>query len=228
VQRVRVLGGVLCLLAVLGLVVLTGESLRHPHRPTDLAGEQAGAADPRTEVTCEAPLPREGQRRDPAGDASVTVEVSSRNVYDCPQNYDGHRVRYRGEVVGALLWREIGVWVQLNDDVYAGAFGPLPTHRDFRGRNSGVGVLLLPDHAALIDRVGGPQTHGDVIEVEGVFNRVDPTGEVAVIRADTARMVSEGGPYSDPPLGDRRVVAIVAVLLAGVVVAAERKVAQQR
>lgn len=226
VHRVKVLGGVLCLAAVLGLVVLAGELLRHPHRPVDPAGEAVPAADPRAEVTC--PLPREGQRRDPTGDPGVTVEISSRGVYNCPQNYDGRRVRYRGEVVGGLLWRDIGVWAQLNDDVYAGVFGPLPTHRDFRGGNSGVGVLLRADHATLIDRVGGPQMRGDVIEVEGVFHRVDPSGEVAVIRADTARLVTGGGPFSDPPLADRRIVAIVAVLLAGVVVAAERVIAQQR
>ncbi|HSK98445.1 MAG TPA: hypothetical protein VK891_17600 [Euzebyales bacterium] len=228
VHRIKVLGGVLCVAGLLGLVVLTGEVLRHPHQPVDPGGEQVPTTDPRTEVTCEVPLPREGQRRSPVTDDSVTVTVSSQNVRDCPENYDGRRVRYRGEVVGGLLGRDSGVWTQLNDDAYAGAFGPLPTHRDFRGVNSGVGVLLQPTQAALIDRVGGPRSRGDVIEIEGVFQRVDPTGEVAVIKADVARLVAEGTPYTDPPLADRRIVAILAVLLAAVVVGAERMVAQHR
>ena len=229
VRLLSVLAGAVALLAVLALVVLTGELLRHPHVPSDPTGEQVPAADPRTEVTCEDPLPREGQRRDPEGDdTGTTVDVTSSDLYDCPQTYDGRRVRYRGEVVGALLWRDVGVWSQLNDDVYAGTFGPLPTHRDFRGGNSGVGVLLQPAHAALVGHVGGPQAHGDIVEVEGEFQRVDPTGEVAVIRADTTRVVSQGGRYANPLLGDRRAVAIVAVLLAGVVVVAERIVARQR
>jgi hypothetical protein len=228
VERLRVLAGGLCLFAVLALLVLVGELLRHPHAALDPTGAQAPAADPRTEVTCEEPLPREGQRRDAGADTGATVEVTSSDLYDCPQTFDGRRVRYRGEAVGALLWRGSGAWSQLNDDVYAGTFGPLPTHRDFRGGNSGVGVLLPATAAVQIGNVGGPRTHGDVVAVEGVFHRVDPAGEVAVIRADTARVVTPGGPYTDPLLADRRVAAVVAVLLAGVVVAGERIVARQR
>jgi hypothetical protein len=228
VRRIRVLGGAVCLLALLATVVVTGELLRHPHRAIDVAEEQLAGADPRDEVTCGAPLPREGQRRAPSGEPPTTVEVSSNNLYDCPQSYDGRRVQYRGEVVGALLRRDIGVWVQLNDDVYSELLGPLPSHREFRGGNAGVGVLLPAELAARITAIGGPRSRGDIVEVEGTFNRVDPSGEVAVIRADAGRVTSAGGPNTDPPLTDRRIVAILAVIAASAVVVAERLVARQR
>lgn len=228
VRRLRVLGGGLCLLATLGAIVGVGEVLRHPAAQADVPEEQLVGADPRDEVTCVEPLPREGERRQPTDGAHPIAQVTSNNLYDCPQSYDGRRVRYRGEVVGALLRRNIGVWVQLNDDVYAELLGPLPAHRDFRGGNAGVGVLLPTELAAQITFVGGPRTRGDVLEVEGTFHRVDPSGEVAVIRADDVRLTADGGPFHDPPLTDRRIAAIVAVVLAGVVVVAERVVARRR
>lgn len=227
VRRRVVLGGALGLLAVLGLIVGLGEGLRHPTTTSGIPEDELAGADPRDEVSCSTPLPREGEVRAPqAGDGALAV--TSNNLYDCPQSYDGLRVRYRGEAVGGLLEREYGVWIQLNDDVYAELLGPLPAHRDFRGGNAGVGVLLPTHLAGGISFVGGPQTQGDVIEIEGVYHRVDATGEVAVIRADRARIASRGRPFPDPPLLDRQVAAFFAVVLACVVVLTERVVAARR
>jgi len=228
VERVKVLLGAVGLLALLGAVVGIGQVLRHPDRPTGVPEEQLEGADPRDDINCPDPLPREGEPRDVNRGSSSVVDVSSNNLYDCPQSYDGQRVRFRGEVVGALLHRETGVWIQLNDDVYAELIGPLPAHRDYRGGNAGVGVMLPTQLAEQIDFVGGPQTRGDVIEVEGTFHRVDPSDEVAVIRADTARLTTSGEPFPDPVQTDRLVAAFLAVLLSGGMVVAERVVARQR
>ena len=228
VRRGRVLIGGLGLLTLLGAVVTIGQVLRHPDLPTGVSEAQLEGSDPRDDTDCPEPLPREGQARDEQTRATTTLDVSSNNLYDCPQFYDGQRVRYRGEVVGALLYRDIGVWVQLNDDVYAELIGPLPAHRDYRGGNAGVGVLLPTQLAARVEFVGGPQTRGDVMEIEGTFNRVDPSGEVAVIRADTAMLTTSGEPFPDPLLPDRRAAAIVAFLLAIGLVVAERVVARRR
>ena len=227
-KRGRVLIGALGLLALLGAVVVIGHALRHPDLPTGVSEDQLEGSDPRDETDCPQPLPREGQARDEQSRSATILDVSSNNLYDCPQHYDGERVRYRGEVVGALLHRDTGVWLQLNDDVYAELIGPLPAHRDYRGGNAGVGVLLPTQLAAQIEFIGGPQTRGDVIEVEGTFNRIDPSGEVAVIRADTAELTTNGEPFPDPLLPDRRAAAIVAFLLATGLVAAERVVARRR
>lgn len=221
------LAGGLGLLTLLALVMLAGELLRHPASPSSLSEQQLQGSDPRTTEACPLPNPREGDRRPPA-DRRVIADVNSNDLYDCPHIYDGVRVRYRGEVVGGLLRRDIGVWAQLNDDVYAGLLGPLPAHRDYRGGNAGVGVLLPFDAAAEVGFVGGPQTRGDVLEVVGTFNRVDPTGEVAVIAADTARLVASGRPFPDPPLPDRRFAAVAAIVLAAVITVAERVAARQR
>lgn len=227
IKRSRVLIGGLVLLALVTLHILAGEFLRHPDLPHGVPEEQLVGADPRDEIVCPEPLPREGQERDETADVGIR-EVTSNNLYDCPQFHDGQRVRYRGEVVGALLHRDIGVWAQLNDDVYAELLGPLPAHRDYRGGNAGVGVLLPAQASQQITFIGGPQTRGDILEVEGVFNRVDPSGEVAVIRADTARLVADGEPSPDPVLTDRRIAAVLAFLLAASLVVAERTAARRR
>lgn len=227
VERRRVLLGGLAVLTLLGVIVLIGELLRHPAPPSSLPEAQLQGSDPRVPEECPQPNPREGDRRRPE-DGRVIADVNSNDLYDCPHVHDGSRVRYRGEVVGGLLRRDIGVWTQLNDDVYAQLAGPLPAHRDYRGGNAGVGVLLPFDVAAEVRFVGGPQTRGDVLEVVGTFNRVDPTGEVAVIRADTAQLVANGQPFPDPTLPDRRFAALAAVVLACIVVVAERLAARQR
>lgn len=216
------------MLLLLVMVVVTGELLRHPDQPSSVPEEQLEGSDPREEVICPEAQPREGQRRDTRGETRQPLQVSSNQLYDCPQAYDGQRVVYRGEVVGAMLHRDEGVWTQLNDDVYAELRGPLPAHRDYRGGNAGVGVLLPPEVAAAVSFVGGPQTRGDVLEVLGTFHRVDTTGEVAVIRADTGQLTTDGQAFPDPPLADRRIAAIVAMVIAVGLVTAERVVANRR
>lgn len=228
VERIRVLIGAVGLLTLLGTVVVIGYLLRHPHPTSGVLEAQVTGSDPRDEVECPEPLPREGQRRDANTPSADIVDISSNDLYDCPQSYDGERVRYQGEVVGALLHREAGVWTQLNDDVYAELVGPLPAHRDFRGGNAGVGVLMPAQLAEQIHFVGGPQTRGDVLAIEGVFNRVDPSGEVAVIRADAVQLTASGEAFPDPLLFDRRAAAILAFLVAVGMVVTERLVARRR
>ncbi|MBW3604250.1 MAG: hypothetical protein KY460_04910 [Actinobacteria bacterium] len=228
IPRLTVAAGGLCLLALLGTIIAIGEVLRHPYQPSEIPEDQRGGGDPRDEITCPEPQPREGQTRDTTGYTLRPIQVTSNELYDCPQTYDGQRVVYVGEVVGDLLARDAGVWTQLNDDVYAGDVGPLPAHRDYRGGNAGVGVLLPHELADQVSYVGGPQTRGDLFEVRGVFHRVDASGEVAVIRADTGQMVREGGSNPDPPLTDRRVAALVAMVVAIGVVGTERWVAARR
>lgn len=228
VPRLRVALAGLGLLAVLGSIVAIGEVLRHPYQPSEIPESERSGGDPRDEIVCPEPQPREGQTRDTTEDTLRPIQVTSNELYDCPQTYDGQRVVYRGEVVGDLLTRDAGVWTQLNDDVYAGDLGPLPAHRDYRGGNAGVGVLLPRELADGVSFVGGPQTRGDVFEVRGVFHRVDPTGEVAVIRADTGQLVREGSSNPDPRLADRRAAALVAMVIAIGVVVTERRVAARR
>jgi hypothetical protein len=155
--------------------------------------------------------------------------VDSNLLYDCPASFDGMRVSYTGEAVGALLRRRAGVWLQLNDDVYAGDLGPLPAHQDFRGGNAGVGVLAPHAIAEEIAFVGGPRARGDLVEVTGTFLRLDPDSrEVAVIRAERARVLEPGRPLERARFLDRRVAAYGAGLVALLLTAIERVVARRR
>jgi hypothetical protein len=242
VPRPRVLAGAMILLGLLAGLILTLESLRHPlpegfDEDIPLAEDDS---DPRDPIECEEDLPREGQERDadtPAGEAaaeeeareSLTAPATSNQLYDCPEIYDGRTVRYRGEVVGAVLERDGGAWVQLNDDIYADLRGPLPAHRDYRGGNAGVGAFVPTEVAEGIEWVGGPSTRGDVLDVVGTFRRVDPdSAEVAVIVVDAATFDRRGGRFARAELVDRRVLAIIAAALAIVVTVIERVVARRR
>lgn len=222
VARHRVLvTGVLVIGLFLGIVTITN-LLRHPGLGPPSGIEEGG--DPRTAFMCPDARPREGDPGSPTAGAARPPAglVSSNELYDCPASYDGRLVRYRGEVVGAVLRRDDGAWLQLNDDVYAGEIGPLPAHRDFRGGNAGVGVFVPHDVADAITFVGGPDARGDILEVVGTFRRVDDDSEVTVIRTRSGQVWREGGLLEDPPLRDRRVVALVTAGLALAAVALQR------
>lgn len=214
VPRRRVLAGALVALIVLGAALGLTEWLRHPpaNRPSPI---EPGTADVRAPVTCPDPAPREDRPTRRTANPGPPIRVSSSELYDCPASHDRQLVTFEGEAVGALLARDGGAWTQLNDDVYAGDLGPLPSHRDFRGGNAGVGVFLPADLAEQIEHVGGPHRRGDIVAVTGTFHRVDPTtNEIAVIRAVTATVRTPGEPIDHPPLRDRRIVGVLLALAA--------------
>lgn len=215
--RVAVFG--LAAIAVVVGLVAGLEQLRHPHPvggPVENTLTEPGG-DPRIPVRCPEPPPREDE---PAEDTEESPPeppagpVTSSELYDCPTNFDGRVVRYRGEAVGAILRRADGAWLQLNDDVYAGDAGPLPAHRDFRGGNAGVGVFVPHDVADQIVWVGGPRARGDILEVVGRFYRVDASSEVAVIHVTTGEVVENGFGRTEEPLVGRQVAALSAALVA--------------
>lgn len=227
-RRKFVAGTAFTALALWALIAAT-EALRYPH-PGDTAPTAPDptqiepAADPRDPVSCPDPVPREGQPRTPPDDTNAAHPlVTSSALYDCPQSFDGAVVRYRGEVIGAVLRRSTGAWLTLNDDVYATTAGPLPAHRDYRGGNAGIGVFVPHDLADEVTHVGGPKKRGDIIEVTGTFHRVDETtGEVAIVRATTGE-VTPGEPLRRPALPRLRVAAVVMALIMAAVVAGEHR-----
>jgi hypothetical protein len=224
------LGASLLVVVLLVLAIEATDLLRHP--PT--GGEPALSevdADPRMEVACPGRTePGQEGRDEGAGDLGGPVEaVTSNELFDCPDAWDGRTVRYLGEAVGAVLDRGSTAWVHLNDDVYAGEVGPLPAHRDYQGGNGGIGVRIPGPAAEEIRWVGSGRAHGDLIEVVGVFHRVHPQSrEPAVIIASTARVLEPGRPFTDPVLPDRALAAVVLGAIALVLVAAERIVSRRR
>jgi hypothetical protein len=232
VQRRRVTAVALLLLAMLIGVVALAEVLRHPDTLLDPPADLA-VSDPRDPLECPEPRPREGMPRDDdpiERIAAAARSVQTGDLLDCPQSFDGQAVLLRGEVVGHVVGRGQRVWLQINDDVYADAIGPLPAHRYYQGGNSGIGVHVptgLVEEQITV--VGGPGRRGDEVEVRGIFSRVEPrTGEVAVIRAHTLEVIRPGERIEQPLLRDRQVVAYVLLLGAIGAILAARRVERRR
>lgn len=209
VDRSRVaLGALLTVLIISGIVGMAEWLRPHAGDPDRVVVNESLAADPRLALNCPEPQAREGRR--PRGAPRLPTAVTSGELLDCPTTWDGRTVRYSGELIGAVLQRREGAWLQVNDDEYAHGLGPLPSHPNLRGGNAGIGVWIP---RTLIDRIqtlGGPRQQGDVVELTGVYHRVDPhSREVAIIRATDLRVLISGGPATAPVAPRRVVTAIV-------------------
>jgi hypothetical protein len=134
-------------------------------------------------------------RRELAQDGRITSEI----VQACPRLLDGRQVLYIGEVVGDVLRRSGGAWVQVNDDAYALELGPFGPHRETRGYSAGLAVWL-PD--GLHEQLGAPGRHGrrgDVIRVEGVLRRADPAdGGGITVRATRMEVLAPSTAVDEP------------------------------
>lgn len=222
------------LLVVLGLVLLVAllGQLRQaqPYEAPEYIVE--GAEDPDDPgagiVTCERTLPDrpttpEGQHPDPVG------RVTSSEVIECPEAFDGHVVTYVGEVIGDVLGRDGGAWVLMNDDAYALEVGPLDSHGEFRGYNSGLSVWLGGEVAELADQPGGPRWRGDVLLVTGVVHRADPAdGGGLTIRAFDGEVLAPAQPLSRPVNRPQAVAAVLLSIVAVGAVGYERLAARRR
>lgn len=155
--------------------------------------------------------------------------VTSGEIVECPDLFDGRPVEYVGEIVGDVLHRDGGAWVLMNDDAYALETGPLPAHRDRRGYNSGLSVWLAGDVAALADEPGRADRRGDVLRVEGVVHRVDPAdGGGLTIRAFSGEVLAEAVAVDRPVNTGQVVVAVVLAALAAGLWLAQRRAARDR
>ncbi|MFP4148421.1 MAG: hypothetical protein ACLFUG_06095 [Nitriliruptoraceae bacterium] len=130
----------------------------------------------------------------------VGGRVSSTQVYRCPDGFDGLEVSYVGEVVGEVLRRDGGAWVQLNDDPYALETGPLVGHRERAGFNTGLSVWLEGDLADRIEQPGRAALRGDVVLVRGTVYRADPD-DAGGTTLRASELETLAGPLQlDPPL----------------------------
>jgi hypothetical protein len=154
--------------------------------------------------------------------------VASATVRSCPLAFDGLQLRYAGELVGDLLRREGGAWVLVNDDAYALEVGPLTTHRDGRGTNSGLTVWLPDDLVELVTGLGRPGHRGDVVELTGTVVRTDPTdGGGLTLRATAMDVLAPAVPVTEP-LHVPQLVAALALCLLALVLGVARRRAEAR
>jgi hypothetical protein len=150
-------------------------------------------------------------RRQIRPDGRLTSDI----VHACPRLLDGRDVVYYGEVVGDVLRRPGGAWVRVNDDAYALASGPFGPHRDALGFNTGLAVWL-PDGQH--EQLGAPGRHGrrgDVVRVEGVLLRADPSdGGGITVRATDLEILAASVAVDEPLHRPLIVTASLAALLA--------------
>ena len=141
--------------------------------------------------------------------------ITSDIVVACPRLLAGRDVVYVGEVVGDVLRRDGGAWVQVNDDAYALELGPFGPHRETRGFSSGLSVWL-PD--GLHEDLGPPGRHGrrgDVVQIDGVLLRADPAdGGGITVRATALEVLAPSTAVTEPLNRPLIITAAAAALLA--------------
>ena len=78
--------------------------------------------------------------------------ISSSELFQNPQWYDEKEIVYEGEVVGEVMQRKEGAWVNVYD-----------------GENS-IGVWMSKELAQTIEHQGSYKEKGDILQIQGVFN----------------------------------------------------------
>lgn len=220
----RALAQVALALVAIAFVVLGTVQLQHtsPQGSFVPLAEALQEEPPVDVVTCERTLPGEDEDETVLG---LVGRITSVDAVACPRRFDGRTVTYVGEVVGDVLRRDGGAWVQVNDDAYAMEVGPLPAHREFAGGNTGLSVWLPEDFVDVVARPGRRGLRGDVILVEGLFLRADPDdGGGLTIRATNARRLASATPIDRPVHVPQAIAAGVAALIALGTVLRERRV----
>jgi len=105
----------------------------------------------------------------------AAAAVSSKELIENAKALDGKTIRYRGEAVTAIMNRPEGSWINLND-----------------GDNA-IGVWCKSAMLDPVKFIGDYKSKGDILEVEGVFNRACPAhGGELDIHAIAVNVVKHG------------------------------------
>lgn len=215
--------GTLCVAAAVGAVITLSNALIVPvDQVPPLPAVQPDAsqdADQRPGAVACPTLEEVESRVDP-------TPVTSAELVECPELFDGRRVTFEGEAVGAVLRRGDRAWLHLNDDVYGLRLGPISSHRVASGGNSGIAVSV-PIEVSQDVLVGGARRHGDALEVVGEYHRAAAfDGGGPAIWAERADIIRPSAAF-EQPVSLRRVVvaaALSAVVAALAVVAVRQRV----
>ena len=210
-KRLLVLPGLLLAGIIAAVVTVPTLTEREPHVPEPLGGLLPLIASDEEECRRDTETGDAPEEREPivAGEG----RVSSAMILACPVRFDGLRVSYTGELVGDLLHRDGGAWVMVNDDDYAITYGPLPTHREYQGTNSGLSVWLPDDLLDEVTGLGRPDQRGDVVQLEGAVLRTDPDdGGGLTLRADRIEVLRPAEGLAEPFDRPRAALAAVSVL----------------
>lgn len=189
--------GIPRVIAIAAVLLIAAGWLRTRTPSSDLAPVTLDVAEV---VTCDPDDQPSGRR------------MSSAVAAECPEQYDGTQVTMVGEVVGDVLVRSDGAWIQLNDDDYGLVHGPLASTGQASGASSGLAVWL-PDELARGLVAGRAHQRGHLVEVTGTFHRADPRdGGGTTIRATD--LIERRPPQRLPVRPDPLTLTVVGALVA--------------
>jgi hypothetical protein len=135
----------------------------------------------------------------PASGAEGT-RVSSAELIEHSERYDGKTVVYSGEIVGDILWRGEYAWITVNDDDYGER--PRRRYQELRGGNNGIGIYCRSDMLDSVRFLGSYGTHGDRLQIEGVFRQASTQhGGDTMIEAARVTVVRSGYHIDDNHFG---------------------------
>ena len=97
------------------------------------------------------------------------------DLLENPDEYNGRVIQIQGEVVGDIMFRGENVWISLHDGETA------------------IGVWAAKEDAEKIKHIGSYRSQGDIVLVEGVFNKgcIDHGGDFD-LHAEIFKVISEG------------------------------------
>jgi hypothetical protein len=95
------------------------------------------------------------------------------------KEFDGHEITIKGEVIGDIMRRREGNWLNIDDN------------------NEGIGTWVLKGSLPKIDFVGGYSSKGDIHMIKGIFNRACPVhGGETDIHAFEIKRIQVGHPIT--------------------------------
>lgn len=143
-------------------------------------------------------LPASANAMEPLAEVPANPNaVSSTELIESPQRWDGQAVTFRGEAIGEAMERGEIAWLHLNDDGYQ--FRSIEEGAPLSGFNTGMPVVVPARLADEIRFFGDYKHRGDIVEVRGVFNAACPEhGGDMDIHAESLRVVAPGREVPHP------------------------------
>jgi hypothetical protein len=147
----------------------------------------------------------------PAFAAGKAEEVSTADLLDNWEEYNGKEVIFRGEAVGDVMRRGDYAWITVNDDFYSRE--ARQEAGKLRGGNSGMGIWLPVEEADKITMLGRYGTVGDFVEVRGVFNAdcLEHGGDFD-IHASSLKVIDPGKDIDSSPDTGKYIAAVFAFI----------------
>ena len=154
----------------------------------------------------------------PSAAAGEPLAVTSEDLVECPDLFDGREVIFEGEAVGAVMRRGRWTWLHVNDDEYGRNLGPLPSHRLAVGGNAGM-AIVAPQSVVPQITTGSFNTRGTGLSITGTYYKNHPADPGApAIEAETVEVARQ--PLDvDHPISRARLVAAAALALLTLVLA---------